>query len=121
MTNFLLVDFGSPDRAAATAEGLLARGLVPRTFGAGHLLARTCASPSATAARTTASSRPPASSARRPGMTTPLGTLDVTDRGTRRVSVSRRTRETDIDVTLDLDGTGVARDLDRARASTTTS
>ena len=44
-----------------------------------------------------------------PRMTTPLGTLDVTDRGTRRVSVSRRTRETEIDVSLDLDGSGVAR------------
>ena len=42
-------------------------------------------------------------------MTTPLGTLDVTDRDTRRVSVSRRTRETEIDVSLDLDGSGVAR------------
>ena len=39
VTNFLLVDFGSPDRAAATADGLLARGLVPRTFGMGHVLA----------------------------------------------------------------------------------
>lgn len=39
VTNFLLVDFGSPDRAAAVAEGLLRRGLVPRTFGAGHVLA----------------------------------------------------------------------------------
>jgi histidinol-phosphate aminotransferase len=39
VTNFLLVDFGSPERAAATAEGLLARGLVPRTFGMGHPLA----------------------------------------------------------------------------------
>ncbi len=39
VTNFLLVDFGTPQRAAATAEGLLARGLVPRTFGAGHPLA----------------------------------------------------------------------------------
>jgi histidinol-phosphate aminotransferase len=39
VTNFLLVDFGTPDRAAATAEGLLARGLVPRTFAAGHILA----------------------------------------------------------------------------------
>ena len=38
VTNFLLVDFGSPERAAATAEGLLARGLVPRTFGMGHVL-----------------------------------------------------------------------------------
>jgi len=40
VTNFLLADFGTPERAAATAEGLLARGLVPRTFGAGHVLAR---------------------------------------------------------------------------------
>jgi histidinol-phosphate aminotransferase len=39
VTNFVLVDFGSPERAAATAEGLLRCGLVPRTFGAGHVLA----------------------------------------------------------------------------------
>jgi histidinol-phosphate aminotransferase len=39
VTNFILVDFGTPDRAGATAEGLLRRGLVPRTFGAGHPLA----------------------------------------------------------------------------------
>ena len=39
VTNFLLVDFGSPERAAATAEGLLTCGLVPRTFPAGHPLA----------------------------------------------------------------------------------
>jgi histidinol-phosphate aminotransferase len=39
VTNFLLTDFGSAERAAATAEGLLARGLVPRTFPAGHPLA----------------------------------------------------------------------------------
>jgi histidinol-phosphate aminotransferase len=39
VTNFLLVDFESAERAAATAEGLLARGLVPRTFPAGHPLA----------------------------------------------------------------------------------
>ena len=39
VTNFILVDFGSPERAGAVAEGLLARGLVPRTFGAGHPLA----------------------------------------------------------------------------------
>ena len=38
-TNFLLVDFGTPDRAAAIAEGLLRRGLVPRTFPADHPLA----------------------------------------------------------------------------------
>jgi len=41
-------------------------------------------------------------------MTTPLGTLDVTDRGGRRVTVSRRTRETEVSVTLDLDGSGRA-------------
>jgi imidazoleglycerol-phosphate dehydratase len=41
-------------------------------------------------------------------MTTPLGTLDVTGRGTRRVTVSRRTRETEIDLSLDLDGSGRA-------------
>ena len=41
-------------------------------------------------------------------MTTPLGTIDVTGRGTRRVTVSRRTRETEIDITLDLDGSGLA-------------
>lgn len=39
VTNFLLVDFGTIDRAAAVATGLLQRGLVPRTFGAGHPLA----------------------------------------------------------------------------------
>lgn len=40
VTNFLLVDFGTPERAAAVAERLMRRGLVPRTFGAGHPLAR---------------------------------------------------------------------------------
>lgn len=39
VTNFVLVDFGTPERAAAVAEALLTRGLVPRTFGAGHPLA----------------------------------------------------------------------------------
>ena len=38
VTNFLLVDLGSAERAAATAEGLLRVGLVPRTFPAGHPL-----------------------------------------------------------------------------------
>ena len=39
VTNFVLVDFGSPERAAVVAQGLLSRGLVPRTFGSGHPLA----------------------------------------------------------------------------------
>ncbi len=39
VTNFLLADLGTPARAAITAEGLLRRGLVPRTFPAGHPLA----------------------------------------------------------------------------------
>jgi histidinol-phosphate aminotransferase len=39
VTNFVLVDFGSPEHSAAVAEGLLRRALVPRTFGAGHPLA----------------------------------------------------------------------------------
>ena len=39
VTNFLLVDFGTTERAAAVATGLLRRGLVPRTFAAGHPLA----------------------------------------------------------------------------------
>jgi histidinol-phosphate aminotransferase len=39
VTNFVLVDFGTPERAAAAAQGLLQRGLVPRTFGTDHPLA----------------------------------------------------------------------------------
>jgi imidazoleglycerol-phosphate dehydratase len=39
-------------------------------------------------------------------MTSPLGTLEVQARADRRVTVSRRTRETDITITLDLDGSG---------------
>jgi imidazoleglycerol-phosphate dehydratase len=41
-------------------------------------------------------------------MTTPLGATDVRDRQGRRVTVARRTRETDITITLDIDGTGAA-------------
>ncbi len=41
-------------------------------------------------------------------MTTPLGTLDVLERDGRRVRVARRTRETDITIALDLDGSGRA-------------
>jgi len=39
VTNFVLADLETPGRAAAAAEGLLRRGLVPRTFPAGHPLA----------------------------------------------------------------------------------
>ena len=39
MTNFLLIDARSVERAAAIAQGLLRRGLVPRTFPAEHPLA----------------------------------------------------------------------------------
>jgi histidinol-phosphate aminotransferase len=39
VTNFILVDFGTVERATGAATGLLRRGLVPRTFGAGHPLA----------------------------------------------------------------------------------
>jgi histidinol-phosphate aminotransferase len=38
VTNFLLVDFGSAAEAERVAEGLLRRGLVPRTFAQGHPL-----------------------------------------------------------------------------------
>jgi histidinol-phosphate aminotransferase len=39
VTNFLLVDLGGRRAARAMAEGLLGRGLVPRTFAADHTLA----------------------------------------------------------------------------------
>jgi len=39
VTNFLLVDLGGRGAARAMASGLLARGLVPRTFGGDHPLA----------------------------------------------------------------------------------
>ncbi len=38
VANFVLLPCGSPARAEAVAEALLRRGLVPRTFGAGHPL-----------------------------------------------------------------------------------
>ena len=38
-TNFVLVTFASAAEAEAAAEGLLARGIIPRTFGEGHPLA----------------------------------------------------------------------------------
>jgi imidazoleglycerol-phosphate dehydratase len=41
-------------------------------------------------------------------MTTPLGSIAVTERDGRRVRVERRTRETEVAVGLALDGTGVA-------------
>jgi imidazoleglycerol-phosphate dehydratase len=41
-------------------------------------------------------------------MTTPLGSLEIVTREGRRVTVRRATRETDVSVTLDLDGSGAA-------------
>jgi imidazoleglycerol-phosphate dehydratase len=41
-------------------------------------------------------------------MTTPLGSLEVKRATGRRVTVTRKTRETDVNVTLDLDGSGAA-------------
>jgi histidinol-phosphate/aromatic aminotransferase/cobyric acid decarboxylase-like protein len=38
-TNFVLVTFDSPAEAEVAAEWLLARGLIPRTFGESHPLA----------------------------------------------------------------------------------
>jgi len=38
VTNFVLVDFRTSERAALVATGMLRRGLVPRTFPAGHPL-----------------------------------------------------------------------------------
>lgn len=37
-TNFILCDLQSPERAEAASLGLMSRGLVPRSFGAGHPL-----------------------------------------------------------------------------------
>ena len=39
VTNFVLADFGTAERAANVAEAMLRRGLVPRTFGPTHSLA----------------------------------------------------------------------------------
>jgi len=41
-------------------------------------------------------------------MTSPLGVVDVGDRVERRVTITRTTRETQVTVELDLDGSGVA-------------
>jgi imidazoleglycerol-phosphate dehydratase len=41
-------------------------------------------------------------------VTTAIGSLEVVDRNGRRVTVRRSTRETTVDIALDLDGTGVA-------------
>jgi imidazoleglycerol-phosphate dehydratase len=41
-------------------------------------------------------------------VTTPLGSLEIVSRDGRRVAVHRNTRETDVQLTVDLDGTGSA-------------
>jgi imidazoleglycerol-phosphate dehydratase len=41
-------------------------------------------------------------------MTTPLGTIEILERDGRRVRVARRTRETQVEISLGLDGTGRA-------------
>jgi imidazoleglycerol-phosphate dehydratase len=41
-------------------------------------------------------------------VTTPLGSIDVRERADRRVTVARRTRETDVTIELNLDGSGDA-------------
>jgi imidazoleglycerol-phosphate dehydratase len=41
-------------------------------------------------------------------MTTAIGDLEVVGRDARRASVNRATRETDVQVTIDLDGSGIA-------------
>ena len=120
VTNFLLVDFGSVERAAAVAEGLLQRGLVPRTFPAGHPLADHLRLTVRDGRRERPAARRGAR-ARDRAMTTPLGTLDVRERdgptGHRRIGrPARRTSRS----RLDLDG---ARRRPRSRpasASTTT-
>ncbi len=40
-------------------------------------------------------------------MTTPIGSIEVTERAGRRVTVRRGTRETEVEITLDLDGRGL--------------
>jgi histidinol-phosphate/aromatic aminotransferase/cobyric acid decarboxylase-like protein len=39
VTNFILLDLVTPERAEAASIALMSRGLVPRTFGHGHPLA----------------------------------------------------------------------------------
>ncbi len=53
VTNFLLLDLVTPERAEAASLALMRRGLVPRTFGPATRSPTACGSPSATPTRTT--------------------------------------------------------------------
>ena len=102
------------ERSEAAALALMRRGPRPAHVRAGHPLAPLPPGDRPRPRR----ERPPGRRGRRDlahaplhrggasGMTTPLGTLESSSATGRRVRVARRTRETDITIALDLDGTG---------------